>query len=420
MSKSWRSSSARIRVNRSATCTVFGTPRKPKETLLLREYKDREHDRPRQMALVVCVSMVTAEVSGMHVTDELESWERIKALLPTDELGLLVGNGASIAMWKRFGYHSLYEIACDPKRQLHLDACDQKLFEKMDTKNFEAILSALITAGNVWKVFEKPNEAIDDLRGSYKRIRASLVQAVKEIHTPYESITDKLRSRLRGVLAEHDYVFSTNYDLLIYWIMMDDQKRFKDFLWTGGRDTGKVRFDIADTAVWREPKCTKVLFLHGALHLFRDVYGTFKKVGGDQGSILSQFDVRGDAIPLFISEGTWQDKKSAISRNDYLSFAFERFATHHGSLVVFGQSLSDAFDKHLIEAMVRWQRYDQKRLQGRAHRRVIAISMHPTTDEHQIIAEKSRLKKALAAYEVHFFDSTTHPLGDPSLQLDAD
>jgi quercetin dioxygenase-like cupin family protein len=55
------------------------------------------------------------------------------------------------------------------------------------------------------------------------------------------------------------------------------------------------------------------------------------------------------------------DALSAIIRNDYLSFAYERFSKHRGALVVFGHSLNPEFDQHLIDAMRRWKRYDQRR-----------------------------------------------------------
>jgi len=138
--------------------------------------------------------------------------------------------------------------------------------------------------------------------------------------------------------------------------------------------------------------------------------------------LLEQFDIRADAVPLFVSEGTTKDKLSAICRNDYLSFAYQRFAKHRGSLVVFGHSLTPEFDQHLVDAMVRWERYDQRRksFQNVPTRRIVAFSVLPTTASADIIALKARLAKALPKYELKYFDSTTHPLAQlasPSLQV---
>lgn len=346
---------------------------------------------------------------AIAVSAALEDWPSVERDLPADNRGLLVGNGASMAIWPRFGYTSLYDIACDPLRPVHLDTPDKLIFDKMETRNFEAVLSGLITAGNIWKAFDKPNNDIDDLRDSYRRIRNSLVSAVRDVHVPYDKITATMKTDLRNIFARYEYLYSTNYDLLVYWCMMDDATRFKDFFWTRNPDENLVRFDVADTDLWNQA-CTKVLFLHGALHLYRDTIGTFKKVGGEQGTLLQQFDF-GEALPLFISEGTYKDKQSAIARNNYLSFAYSRFSKHRGSLVVFGHSLTEAYDKHITDAINKWRRYDQKRFAGRTIRRVIAISMLPTMDPHIIIQEKTRLHRELGNYELRFFNSQTHPLG---------
>jgi Domain of unknown function (DUF4917) len=244
---------------------------------------------------------------------------------------------------------------------------------------------------------------------------------VKEVHVPFDLVTDKLKTHLRQAFAEYSYVYSTNYDLLLYWSMMNDRDHFKDFVWGRDGDNRRNLFDVSDTDLWDGNKpTTKVLFLHGALHLHKNRDGrTFKKLSGEDGNLLDLFDVQGDAIPLFISEGTSRDKLSAIIRNDYLSFAYERFSKHRGSLVVFGHSLSPEFDQHLIDAMWKWKRYDQKRasFQRIPSRRVVAVSLRPTNDSHSIIDTKCRLTKALADYEVRFFDSRSHPLGQDGLQI---
>src|SRR5262249_40577295 len=148
----------------------------------------------------------------------------------------------------------------------------------------------------------------------------------KEVHIPYDKISKEFKEQFRGILSAHSYVYTTNYDLLLYWSIMDESKIFKDFFWgKWATAPDEAHFDLTDTDLWDE-KCTKILFLHGALHLYRSKASTFKKIGGDRGSLLEQFDVRGDAIPLFISEGTSKDKLSAIKRDDYLSFAYERFS----------------------------------------------------------------------------------------------
>ena len=348
------------------------------------------------------------------ITDKLEPWTHVAQAIPEKDRGLLVGNGASVALWPRFQYRSLYEMAQDATKPDHLEQSEIKLFSAFETENFEAVLSAMITAGKIWGIYDKPKRDIDDLRQSYQRVRKSLIRSVKEVHVPFDRVTEELKSPLRSILAEYEYIYSTNYDLLLYWSMMTDKDQFKDFVWGRDIDGTKNFFDLADTDLWDERNpVTKVLYIHGALHLYKQPDGrTFKKLAGEDGDLLDLFDVQGDAIPLFISEGTFKNKLSAITRNDYLSFAYQRFAKHRGSLVVFGHSLTPEFDQHLVDAMRKWKRYDQRRkqLQHVPDRRVVAISVLPDGDSDRIIQLKSRLGKALSDYDVKFFDATTHPL----------
>jgi Domain of unknown function (DUF4917) len=357
------------------------------------------------------------------ITDELEAWRDVERSLPDKDRGLLIGNGASIALWPQFRYRSLYEMAKDASKPDHLTDREIGVFNALETQNFELVLSAMITAGKIWGVFGKPSKDINDLRASYSCVRKSLIRAVKAVHVPFDSVTEELKTHLREEFAKYSYVYSTNYDLLLYWSMMNDRERFKDFVWGRDNDSHHNIFDVSDTDLWDEKKpTTKILFLHGALHFYKNNEGrTFKKLSGEGGNLLDLFDVQGDAIPLFISEGTSRDKLSAITRNDYLSFAYQRFSKHRGSLVVFGHSLTPEFDQHLIDAIRKWKRYDQQRksFQAVPRRRIVALSIRSGDDPHSIIELKSRLTNVFSDYEVRFFDSRTHPLGQERLQITA-
>jgi hypothetical protein len=45
------------------------------------------------------------------------------------------------------------------------------------------------------------------------------------------------------------------------------------------------------------------------------------------------------------------------------------------------------------------------------------VSIYPRTDDQWIIQEKARITQLLGVNKPRFFDSTTHPLGDPSLSI---
>ena len=91
-----------------------------------------------------------------------------------------------------------------------------------------------------------------------------------------------------------------------------------DYFWGEGQE-----FDVTDTET--SGTATKVLYLHGGLHLYRLPSGATIKRKAEAGlSLLDLFGVpfTEGAIPLFITEGTSQDKLASIHRSDYLSFAY--------------------------------------------------------------------------------------------------
>ncbi len=111
----------------------------------------------------------------------------------------------------------------------------------------------------------------------------------------------------------------------------------KDYFW--GADNS---FDLEDCTLRGETR--SILYLHGALHLYRTPTGLAlkKTVSEVDGGLLDQFDTSGQVVPLIISEGKSRDKKSAILRNDYLAFAIRRFNKHEGNVAVHGVGLLSA------------------------------------------------------------------------------
>lgn len=310
--------------------------------------------------------------------------------------GLLLGNGASRVIWDDFKYQSLYDTAVSGGIQHRLTEADQEIFREMDTTNFEQVLAGLATSRIVCRALEIDSELIDE---RYRSIQRALFEAVSSVHVPWAADTAETYAKVREAILPYEYVYSTNYDLIVYWAMMAEAGRgFKDYFWG---DT----FDLSNTEVWG--KVTKVLYLHGGIHLVRLPSGrTYKRVAGQFTNLLESLahpSIDG-GTPLFITEGTSKDKLNSIYRSDYLSFAYQQFAKHDGPLVVFGQGLTEA-DQHLVDAMSRWGN------------RQIAVSVYPR-DDHDIVEQKARLRRRLPKADLLFFDSTTHPLGAHSLRVE--
>jgi hypothetical protein len=84
------------------------------------------------------------------------------------------------------------------------------------------------------------------------------------------------------------------------------------------------------------------------------------------------------------------------------SDAKRRFEDDDRPLVIFGQSLGPS-DKHLVE-MIK-QSPDRR----------LAYAVYPT-NQFAVNSERASIEQLLGRADIDFFDSTTHPLGDPALR----
>jgi hypothetical protein len=294
---------------------------------------------------------------------------------------ILVGNGASIAISRKFAYDSLFDAA--PLRD-----GDRDLFNALETSNFEQVLDALRIARIVDRT---AGYNTSDLRRQYQRVRRSLVHAVAGIHIAWEDVPSSTLKEIRDSLSHFRTVFSTNYDLLIYWAIMAEQDTsFVDFFWGTGR-----RFDLADATAWGNP--TQIFYLHGGIHLVRDTDGAARKRVSAGRNLLRAFAAAND-VPLFVSEGVAADKMQAIRRSDYLSSGYESLVNESETLVVFGHSLGPQ-DRHIRTAL--------------RHVTNLATSIRPRSST-AIIRDKARYIGKFPGKQIEFFDSTSHPLGDPA------
>ncbi len=308
--------------------------------------------------------------------------------------GLLIGNGASRAVWEGFAYTSLYDTAKTGNRDHRLTPEDVQLFESLETENFERVLAALATTRQVSESlgFDEP-----EFKARYTSIQRALVEAVKSKHIPWLEVPGGTLASIRHEFLRYRFVYSTNYDLLAYWAVMHDSPAgFRDFFWSSSY------FDLANTEVWG--KATVILYLHGGLHLYRTLDGrTLKRTAAMGFNLLDLFGspLSVDATPLFISEGTAKQKLESIYRSDYLAYAYSRLVHHIGPLCIFGHSLGDV-DQHIIEAIKKSQTRD------------IAFAVRPAA-KAGVIEVKADVIKKLPEANILFFDSTTHPLGSPNL-----
>lgn len=323
------------------------------------------------------------------IDGSLASWEEISRAMEWQ--GLLLGNGLSVNVWPNFVYDALFDYAGG------LTAEDRALFG--ETPNFERVLADLNIAIRICEVI-----GIDTspLYTRYRSIQLALGHAIREVHLRRSQVPDATLETIRSVLEQFEWVFTTSYDLLLYWAMGygGHYEPFMDCFRWGGR----CEFDIhrADVFVGQIP----VYFLHGALHLVVGGSGTTWKLRNTQiRTLLDQFGqpIMGDpqARALLVTEGSSHDKLRAIEGNDYLAHALERLRECELPMVVFGSSLSEQ-DRHLADAL------------NEHPERPIAVSMFPGP-KRDLAMRQADIYGRLEAETLVFFDATTHPLGQPQM-----
>src|SRR4051794_235995 len=117
----------------------------------------------------------------MTVDSSLPSWPDVEARLAWERAGILLGNGASMAVSPIFSYESLFAIASDPFNPDGLDEDARKVFAEFGTENFEEVLSNLIVSGRTCKSLVFPTEDVLRLRKSYRLVKNALLATVRQV-----------------------------------------------------------------------------------------------------------------------------------------------------------------------------------------------------------------------------------------------
>lgn len=304
---------------------------------------------------------------------------------------VIFGNGLSVSVNSSFAYSSLYNAAVE----LGIIKQESKeLFEVFGTKDFEYLLRKLSQASTVNKVLK-----LDHLTpaNKYNVIKQALITAVSRVHPRKNSIDFEWLERAHKFLSSKHSVFSLNYDLIPYWIAgMKEFEGFTDYFWAEN-----LTFDPTDLAVYY--KRTRLYYPHGALFLFEDIEGSIGKIRSIDGtSALDQISsyLENYSVPVFISEGTSQDKLRRIKSNTYLSFAYSRMQDMGGGVIIYGTSLSRQ-DSHIIDAIKKSKVYK------------IAYGIYPvgmTSIDVETVKANVQQMFQHRKIDFYFFDARTCPL----------
>jgi uncharacterized protein DUF4917 len=255
---------------------------------------------------------------------------------------LLIGNGFSIAQaGGQFSYANLLE-----KAGLQPDNPIKNVFTTLNTVDFELVMQALQHAAQIEDAYEDTNRA-NLFRNDAAAVREALIHAVREVHPGISfDIPQEQRDRCGEFLHNFSNVFTINYDLLLYWVILKmGCNLFTDGFGLGGSAGGFRTFS--------EDGMCNTFYLHGALHLFlgekRETLKRIVTTGAIINDIASTIRARGQ-LPLFVSEGSSIQKMARINSVPYLRFAYDKLKRLQGSLFVYGHSIAEN-DYHLYNAI---------------------------------------------------------------------
>ena len=285
---------------------------------------------------------------------------------------LLLGNGFSIACKPNiFTYGSIFnntDFTVYPEIR--------EIFSTLDTTDFENVIKALDEASKVVRIYDghKPSALASKIAKHAKALKQVFIESLVQNHPERPSEISPARYKhcrmfLSNFLGKEDdkgQVYSLNYDLLLYWALMQtDYIAGGDIVLETGDGFGREdqdelnewSDDLKDRLlVWKGESnySQKVHYLHGALHLFDYGAELLKHSWVGTGVPLrkqAQEAIERDAFPLFVAEGESRDKLDKIKHSAYLYHSYKSFSSQmtqrNGALFIFGHSISDN-DDHIL------------------------------------------------------------------------
>jgi Domain of unknown function (DUF4917) len=300
---------------------------------------------------------------------ELMTFEEISSSLKKKNrpMSLLLGNGFSMAYDKDiFSYNALYTFLTSQEDELL-----NKLFGVIKTKNFELVMQQLDTTIALLDAFGSDAALQEQIRTASQRLKNALLKSVQELHPEHvykmpEEKSTACANFLRLFLESGGNIYTTNYDLLLYWVLM--RQGVANPIDGFGREIeNPVEANEGEDQEWSELRWgpnqaeQNIHYLHGALHLFDAGADVVKEQYDSNGYLLKNISTRLDegSYPIFVTAGNGEEKLEHIRHNRYLSYCYDHLCAVDGSLVTFGFNFGQ-YDEHIIEAINKAAKFGSK------------------------------------------------------------
>jgi hypothetical protein len=280
---------------------------------------------------------------------EVRSFQEVLGLVPQrTKPHLLLGNGFSRACRNDiFAYDALFNRSDFTS----LSSRARSAFDRLGTTDFEIVMKALRNASVLVELYDPESRELSErLLSDGEGLREVLVGAIAGNHPALPSeIGSEAYSACKLFLSHFNRIYTLNYDLLLYWAVMQDEIPPDIPCDDGFR---MPEGGPQDYVTW-EPENThqqNIYYLHGALHIF-DAGREIQKYtwSNTRTPLIGQIRtaLEHHKYPLFVAEGESGQKLERIRHSDYLSKAYRSFAEIGGSLFIFGHSLAPN-DEHYL------------------------------------------------------------------------
>ena len=292
-------------------------------------------------------------MSKLQTYDEILHYLQKKRRTPH----LLLGNGFSMAYDPEiFSYNALQGFIEEIDDELLL-----KLFGIVKTKNFELVMQQLENFCELIEAFGSDMELLSRVQQASEKLKSSLIDAVQSLHPEHVfKIPDEESLQCAQFLSTYldtgGNIFSTNYDLLLYWVLM--RNKLPNHVDGFGRDREDDEDDFTQEPEFSELRWGKykdgqnMHHLHGTLPIFDTGIDIIKEEYGGGKYLLENIEARlnNDDYPIFVASGDSSDKLNHILHNRYLTYCYDALTNIEGSLITFGFNFGP-YDHHIIDAI---------------------------------------------------------------------
>lgn len=239
------------------------------------------------------------------------------------------------------------------------------------------------------------DQAINDLR-------EGLVTTVGTVHPPrYDLDIDRI-NRIARDLDQFGNIYTTTYDAIPYYIILatNDLRpqgqfngRYQDYFWGFINPQSQFR-EFRDFQ--NEDEYKHLFYLHGALFIYRGPRSAMKLIVTSGNDLLTSIsdEIRTGRMPLFVSEGTANQKLQAINNSSYLSFCLRNLRLSNSDLLVYGMSFG-VNDNHLVEAI----NFDRNR------RLIFSVYHNDESTPEDLNLQLAQLRRSFAGHRtIQFVD----------------